>query len=151
MATDYYSVLVRAISALDPNTDDARRALYDRARLTIMDAGLDSSETNRERSALEAAIARIETEMRWAEARPASVGQGALPSDRAEWARSRVSALPRTALVALFGAAVLIALVGYAVWPRGSATHDAQKQVGASVAKVDGVRSTDGSGDASRS
>jgi L,D-transpeptidase catalytic domain len=151
MTTDYYSVLARAISALDPNTGEARRALYDRARLTVMDAGLALSETNRERSALEAAIDRIETEMRWASARPASVRQGASPSDQAEWAQSRGSRLPRTALVALFGAAVLIALVGYAVWPRGSATDDAPDRAGASVAKVEAVRSTDGSGDANRS
>jgi lipoprotein-anchoring transpeptidase ErfK/SrfK len=64
MPTDYYPVLVRAMSALDPNTEETRRAIYDRARLTIMDAGLAWAETSRERAALEAAIERIETELR---------------------------------------------------------------------------------------
>ena len=64
MARDYYSVLARATSTLEPNTAAARHALYDRARLTIMDAGLASSETASERSALEAAIDRISHAMR---------------------------------------------------------------------------------------
>jgi hypothetical protein len=149
MATDYYSVLVRAISALDPNTEEARRALYDRARLTVMDAGLASSETNRERSALEAAIDRIETEMRQARLRPASVQPP--PSDQMEWTRSRESRSPRIAVLALFGAGVLIALVGYALWPRGRAPDEASKRAGASVAKVEGARSTDASADTNRS
>jgi lipoprotein-anchoring transpeptidase ErfK/SrfK len=151
MATDYYSVLFHAISALDPNTGETRRALYDRARLTVMDAGLGVSETNRERSALEAAIDRIETEMRVANMRLASAPPRASPSDRVESAGSHGSRSPRIALLALFGAAVAIALVGYAVWPRVSATNDAQSRAGASVAKVEGTRSTDGSGDADRS
>jgi lipoprotein-anchoring transpeptidase ErfK/SrfK len=68
-----------------------------------------------------------------------------------EWAGSRGSRSPRLALLALCGAAVLIALVGYAVWPRGSTTNDAASRAGASVAKVEGIRSSDGSGDANRS
>src|SRR5215510_6016449 len=142
MATDYYSVVARAIAALDPNTAEARRALYARARLTVMDAGQDSSELNRERSALEAAIGRIEAEMRQARMRPAS----APPSDRLESAGSGASRSPRMALLALAAAAVVIALVGYAVWPRGSATDKVK-----SIAKVEGARSTDGTGEADRS
>src|SRR3954470_17811443 len=68
MARDYYSVLVRATSALDPSTEEARRAIYDRARLTIMDSGLPATETTSERSALEDAIRRIETEVTQARA-----------------------------------------------------------------------------------
>src|SRR5262245_64287658 len=64
MPRAYYSVLARATAALDPNTAEARRAVYDPARLAIMDAGLPSAQTNEERSALEDAIRRIETEAR---------------------------------------------------------------------------------------
>ena len=70
MPRDYYLVLARAISALDPNTADARRAVYDRARLTVMDAGLPAAETDAERAALERAIGRIETEAKHAPVRP---------------------------------------------------------------------------------
>jgi hypothetical protein len=148
MATDYYSVLVRAISALDPNTEEGRRALYDRARLMVIDAGLAASETNRERSALEAAIERIETEMRQANLLPAWAPP---PSERIDWTRSQGSRSPRIALLALFGAGIVIALLGYALWPRGSATNDAPSRAGASVAKVEGMRSTDASVDPNRS
>jgi lipoprotein-anchoring transpeptidase ErfK/SrfK len=151
MTTDYYSVLVRAISALDPNTGEARRALYDRARLTVMDAGLALSETNRERSALEAAIDRIEAEMRQANLRPASMPQNVSPPDRMASAARPGSRPLRIALVALSASAVLIALIVYAIWPRGSVTEKVANRAGPSVAKVERVRSTDGSGDADRS
>lgn len=62
--TDYYSVLRRATSALDPNTEEARRALYDRARQAIVDADLSPAQAANESSALEAAIARIEMQAR---------------------------------------------------------------------------------------
>jgi L,D-transpeptidase catalytic domain len=153
MPTDYYSVLVRAISALDPNSDEARRALYDRARLTVMDAGLTAAETKSERAALDAAIDRIEAEMRQASMRPASARHGASLSDRTEWAGTR---LPQTrpgflGAIAVLAAAVLIALVGYALWPRGSATDKAPDRPGASTAKLDGALSTDRSEDTDRS
>jgi len=152
MATDYYSVLVRATSALDPNTDEARHTLYDRARSTVMDAGLAVSETNSERSALEAAIDRIETELRQASARPAPARDGASPTDHVEWPESRGSRSPRIgSLVAVLGTAVLIALVGYAIWPRGRAPDDAPSRAGASVGQVEAVRSTDAPGDSNLS
>ena len=40
---DYFPVLDRAVAALDPNTKDARRVLYDRARRALVD-GLRSSD-----------------------------------------------------------------------------------------------------------
>ena len=67
MAKDYYSVLVRATAALDPGTEEARRALYDRARLAIMDAGLSAEQTSAERAALEDAIERVEAGVAQAE------------------------------------------------------------------------------------
>src|SRR5262245_28787383 len=62
MTKDYYSVLRRATSALAPSTEEARQAVYDRARLAIMDADLPSEQTRSERAALEAAIERIEAD-----------------------------------------------------------------------------------------
>ena len=62
MTKDYYPVLRRATSALAPNTEQARQAVYDRARLAIMDAGLPAEQTRSERAALEAAIERIEAD-----------------------------------------------------------------------------------------
>jgi len=67
---DYYPVLQRAIGALDPNTADTRRGVYDRARsalmnqLTSFDPPLDEAEITSHRLALEDVIRRIEAEMR---------------------------------------------------------------------------------------
>src|SRR5262249_12855253 len=129
MAKDYYSVLSRAIAALDPNTEGTRRALYDRARLAIMDAGLPASETGSERSALEYAIAPLEMEMKQAGARglPPRPGRtNAQPSVGVDAAsaesrplRSRRMALLRP--IALLASAVLVvAVIGYLLWPRSS-------------------------------
>jgi len=67
MATDYDSVLLRAVSALDPDSETARRALYDRARRELLAALRDSdasfAELNAQRSALEAAIQRIDAKI----------------------------------------------------------------------------------------
>jgi hypothetical protein len=45
--TDLYSILAKAIDALDPNTQDARRRLYERARAALVAAtgGLAQSES----------------------------------------------------------------------------------------------------------
>jgi len=66
--TDYYSLLTRAIPALDTNTTESRHALYDRARaaqiaqLRKLDPALTKSEIARERMALEHAIRDVEAE-----------------------------------------------------------------------------------------
>jgi lipoprotein-anchoring transpeptidase ErfK/SrfK len=66
---DYYSLLVRAVSTLRPNTKDQRQALYDRARTTLVeklrttDPTLAHTDLKAERAALEAAIQRVETEV----------------------------------------------------------------------------------------
>jgi len=63
---DYYSILTRAIASLSPNSDEQRRALYDRARKTLADKlrAVDPSSSHTdlraESAALEAAIQRIE-------------------------------------------------------------------------------------------
>jgi lipoprotein-anchoring transpeptidase ErfK/SrfK len=72
MATDYYSILSRAISGLKPNTGQSRRAVYDRARRAISDfaasSKLSGSDLTAQASALEAAIDRLEASF----ARPAA-------------------------------------------------------------------------------
>jgi hypothetical protein len=65
---DYYPLIMRAVGRLEPNTAQARRKIYDRAR-TAMLAQLRSvipsiaeSDIGREQLALESAIRQIETE-----------------------------------------------------------------------------------------
>ena len=66
--TDYYPLIARAVSGLDNNTGDMRRALYERARLALVnqlrsfDPPLNESDIIRELSVLEAAIQKIEAE-----------------------------------------------------------------------------------------
>lgn len=61
---DYFSLLARAVSALSPNTSKQRRALYDRARKTLVeklrDPALSHADLRAESAALEAAIQRVE-------------------------------------------------------------------------------------------
>jgi hypothetical protein len=67
---DYYSVIARAVSRLPGKTDEARRVIYDRARTAVQeslrthDPRLSPAELATEQFALEAAISRVETEVR---------------------------------------------------------------------------------------
>ena len=65
---DYYSILAKAVDALDPNTGAARRQLYERARAAMI-AKLEramppfhGSEVAAAKVALESAIAKVEAE-----------------------------------------------------------------------------------------
>ncbi len=66
--TDYRPLLARAIANLDPNTGEARRAVYDRARTALvnqlrgLNPPLAEADVTRQRLALEDAIRRVETE-----------------------------------------------------------------------------------------
>jgi hypothetical protein len=66
--TDYRPLLARAIAALDPNTGEARRAVYDRARTALvnqlrgLNPPLAEADITRERLALEDAIRKVEGE-----------------------------------------------------------------------------------------
>jgi len=68
---DYYSALLRAVTAPDAGDAQWRRGMYDRARhllttrLRERQPPARQAEINTELSALNAAIARIETEMSW--------------------------------------------------------------------------------------
>src|SRR5262245_24709595 len=61
---DYFPLLVRAVSALRPNTKEQRHALYDRARKTLgeklRDPTFSQADLKAESEALEAAIQRVE-------------------------------------------------------------------------------------------
>jgi hypothetical protein len=67
---DYYSVIARAVSRLPSKTDEARHAIYERARTVVQeslrthDPPLSPAELATERFALEAAISRVESELR---------------------------------------------------------------------------------------
>jgi hypothetical protein len=67
---DYYSVIARAVSRLPSKTDKARHAIYERARtvlhenLRTHDPSLSPPELATEQFALEAAISRLESELR---------------------------------------------------------------------------------------
>ncbi len=82
---DYFPVLDRAVAALDPNTKDARRVLYDRARRALVD-GLRSSDPTlsdtdlkTQSVALEAAIRRVETEALQRTGQPPPMPELAVP------------------------------------------------------------------------
>lgn len=76
--TDYRPLLSRAIAGLDPNTGEARRAIYDRARTALVnqlrgiDPPLSEADITRERLALEDAIRKVEAEATAARHAPAS-------------------------------------------------------------------------------
>jgi hypothetical protein len=63
---DYYPLIARAVGSLNPNTLEQRRALYDRARKTLVDQlrindpTLAQTNVKAESAALEAAIQRVE-------------------------------------------------------------------------------------------
>jgi hypothetical protein len=65
---DYYPLIARAVAGLDKNTGDARRTLYERARVALVaqlrgvTPALDESDVTRERLSLEEAIRKVEGE-----------------------------------------------------------------------------------------
>jgi len=67
--TDYYRVIARAVGDLGANNGKSRRALYERARTTLLaqlrrcDPPLSESEITQERISLEEAIRNFEAEV----------------------------------------------------------------------------------------
>jgi hypothetical protein len=63
---DYYSVITRAVAALETNTFEDRRAIYNRARAVqsyqLGQRPFNKKDFDLERSTLEDAISRVETE-----------------------------------------------------------------------------------------
>ena len=64
--TDYYPVILRAVAALETNTFEARRAIYNRVRAVqsyqLGQRPFNKADFDRERSTLEDAISRVEIE-----------------------------------------------------------------------------------------
>jgi hypothetical protein len=66
--TNYYPLLASVVAALETNTAEARRQLYESARVGFpnylgnLDPPLSDSEITRERTALEEVIRRLEAE-----------------------------------------------------------------------------------------
>jgi hypothetical protein len=70
---DYYSIIAKAVRTLDPNTGEARRRLYERARGALLAEmssaalGLDKSDILSAQQSLEDAVRQVETELLRAE------------------------------------------------------------------------------------
>ena len=160
MARDYYSVLVRAVSALDPNTRELREAVYDRARHALADFGPEAGKALDEQVALEAAIRRVESEL--AAGRRPAVPQGpgvspspsAVPAPADDAAAPAPDAPPRSFLrrkEVLVGVALLIVgIVGYAFWPRSAIDPGKVQAVAPRPAVDDPQRPAGGKLDANR-
>src|SRR5512144_331885 len=85
---DYYPLISRAVSGLEKNTGENRRALYDRARAALVsqlrgvEPALDEPDITRERLALEEAIRKVEAEAAKRLRAEASDAEAAEPSLR---------------------------------------------------------------------
>src|SRR6476619_3718921 len=85
VSTDYFPPIQRAVQNLSPNSLDARRALYDKARAALLkqlrgaDPALTESQITKERLLLEDAIRRIETDMLRPETAARSLGEPRTP------------------------------------------------------------------------
>jgi lipoprotein-anchoring transpeptidase ErfK/SrfK len=94
---DYFPVLERAVAALDPNTKEARRVVYDRARRALVDGlrasdpTLSDTDLKTQSMALEAAIRRVEAEAAGGEAPPGPPVPPAVQPPRREAPRVAVS------------------------------------------------------------
>jgi hypothetical protein len=67
---DYYSVIASAVSRSSSKTDEARRAIYERARTALREALRDYEPLllANEQIALEAAVCRLEADLAFREA-----------------------------------------------------------------------------------
>ncbi len=97
---DYYSVIAGAVSRLPSKTDEARYAIYERARtalrerLSNYDPALSDTALANERAALETAISRLEADLSFGDMR-----------------RAPREAIAKYILVLLLGSAFLAGLV----------------------------------------
>src|SRR3979409_2065037 len=92
---DYHPLIARAVTGLERNTGDARRALYERARTARVaqlrggTRALSESDVTRERLALEESIRKVEAEsarQTWVEpARPEPVHNEVRAPERRRW------------------------------------------------------------------
>jgi hypothetical protein len=98
---DYHPLIARAVEALDKNTGENRRALYERARTALVAQlrgvvpALEESEITRERLALEEAIRKIEAESARRVREEARKPRSELPPRREQGVTREPSAAPR--------------------------------------------------------
>jgi hypothetical protein len=80
---DYYSILARAVSRLPNKTDEARHAIYERARtalqerLRTFDPPISEAELAKAQAALDAAIGAVEVDFLFSEIRSTDIRRGA--------------------------------------------------------------------------
>jgi len=89
VAKDFYSVIMRAVLALEPNTQAGRRGIYDRVRRAVLDspaAGLNDLHT------VEVAIKLVEQEIKqllsskeFNQGRPLTDGTGEIKRSKSKW------------------------------------------------------------------
>lgn len=125
---DYFSLLARAVSALNPNTSEQRRALYDRARKTLVeklrDPALSHADLRAENAALEAAIQRVESDAvrRATPPQPRSAHQAHDVPARGYQDRPPLRDVRRPLRIAAGALGVLLILIAgvaaYSYWPR---------------------------------
>jgi hypothetical protein len=90
---DYYSIIAKAVSMLDPNTEGARRRLYERARSAVIaemhraEPALDESDIVAAQMSLELAIGEVEAEAQREQRRPEVL-------DRLSYRRNGASSKP---------------------------------------------------------
>ena len=126
---DYVPLISRAVATLNPNTREARQALYQRARQTLVDKlrsidpTLSHTDLNAERSALESAIQQVERDATRRDATPQRPPVQGRTRERYEYRDRAPLKEPRnwlrTAAVAL--GVVLVFAAGaalYSFWPR---------------------------------
>jgi lipoprotein-anchoring transpeptidase ErfK/SrfK len=83
---DYYSALLRAVTAPGAGGEEWRRGVYDRARQMLTDQlrarrpPATAVELAAEQSALEAAVGRVESELEWSEQGPVALERGPIAS-----------------------------------------------------------------------
>jgi lipoprotein-anchoring transpeptidase ErfK/SrfK len=130
VAKDYYPVLSNAIAALDPNSEAARRSVYDRARRALVGlqptAQLSPAEMSAETAALETAIRRIEAEqaggapLRRRAARPGRPPPSPAYSSRAKGTHRRgaVGLVPMVLGAFILTAIAILAAATYAYMTR---------------------------------
>lgn len=94
---DYYPLIARAVEALDKDTGENRRVLYERARTALVAQlrgvvpALDESEITRERLALEEAIRKVEAE---SARRAREEGRATIPPRRVDTLAREATARP---------------------------------------------------------
>jgi lipoprotein-anchoring transpeptidase ErfK/SrfK len=127
---DYLSILARAVATLNPNTSEQRRALYERARQTLVDKFRASdptqarAELTSELAALETAIQRIERDLARRAAPPSAPPPRQIKSAPAPRHRDRPPLRDTRRPLHIIGGAAAVALVVaagaavYSFWPR---------------------------------